>query len=198
MSNGQTTNRFRLAFILAIFGAVALGSFWLLEGIRKGTEDSMTAKQRSGPDYYVEKFSFVRMSTTGQPKYKVAGKHLAHLALDDSYQIVLPIVQSITNNQAPITAHADKASIEDKRKKITLNGNVIVDRQASKDNEKFHLATDSLVLLPDDEIMKTDLPVFINLGNSTLSGTGMLANNTTQQLQLLSKVHGIFSALSNK
>jgi lipopolysaccharide export system protein LptC len=44
-------------------------------------------------------------------------------------------------------------------------------------------------LLPDDEIMKTDKPVKLTLGSASVSGTGMVANNATQQVHLDSQSH---------
>lgn len=194
MNEAQSANRFRLAIILVVTCAIALGSFWLLEVTRKNVNGSMQDKQRTDPDYYVEKFNFVRLSPTGQLKYKIVGEKLLHFPKDDSYEIEHPIVHSLAQNQPPVTAHADTAKVEDKRKKIHLIGNVNVVRPASETRERLHLVTERLLALPDDDIMKTDQPVHITLGQSTLSGIGMIANNTTQQLQLLSKVRGFFPA----
>ena len=193
MNDALSANRLRLALILVISSALAIGSFWLLEVMRKGADDGAPNVQRTEPDYYVEKFNFVRMSTTGKIRYKVVGEKLTHLPADDSYQIEHPVVQSLAQDTPPMVAHADRARVADNRKKIFMLGNVTLDRAASPTSGDFHMSTDNVLVLPDENIIKTDAPVILKMGKSTLSGIGMWASNTTQEFRLLSHVRGTIS-----
>jgi lipopolysaccharide export system protein LptC len=49
-------------------------------------------------------------------------------------------------------------------------------------------------VLPDDDVVQTDKPVEITMGQSKLNGTGMFANNATRELRLSSNVHGTYQA----
>jgi lipopolysaccharide export system protein LptC len=69
---------------------------------------------------------------------------------------------------------------------------VHIDRPATPTSEHFHVKSDYLLVLPDDDVMQTDKPVDITLGTSTLTGTGMLANNATRELRVLSNVHATY------
>jgi lipopolysaccharide export system protein LptC len=51
------------------------------------------------------------------------------------------------------------------------------------------LKTQRMTVLPDEEIMKTDQPVEMKLGAMLVRGTGMVANNATQQVELESQSH---------
>ena len=68
-----SANRFQLWVTVAVVMALALGSFWLLDVIRRGMEDNTPVAKRTEPDYYVEQFNFVRLAKTGQARYHVSG-----------------------------------------------------------------------------------------------------------------------------
>lgn len=192
MKDQRSSDRLRLAMIVALAIAMALGSFWILQVIRKGLNESMPNMPRNEPDYYVEKFRFVRMTNTGQVHYAVSGARLTHNPQDSSFEIRQPIITSLTENQPPITARADRAVSEQSNSKVHLYDNVIVDRPASSTTEHFKFTSDYMLALPDDDVVQTDKPVEIALGTSTLTGTGMYLNNATREFKLMSKVHGIY------
>ncbi len=50
------------------------------------------------------------------------------------------------------------------------------------------MESDYLLVLPNEDVMRTDKPVRMTLGESQLNGTGMVANNATGQVQLASRV----------
>ena len=49
------------------------------------------------------------------------------------------------------------------------------------------MQSEALTALPDEDIIKTDLPVDIMLGTATLKGVGMVANNANQTLHVASR-----------
>jgi lipopolysaccharide export system protein LptC len=189
MIDFRSTHRFRLVVILALGAALALGSFWVLEVMRRGITDTMPNLPRSEPDYYVERFNFVRMSQTGQAQYNISGKKLTHNPADDSYAIELPVVNSLSSDRPPMMARSEQAVVDRDYTKVHMYQKVEIDRPATADVEHFHLKSEYLLILPDDDVMQTDKPVEITLGTSRLTGTGMLANNATRELRLSNNVH---------
>lgn len=192
MKHVRTAHRLRLALILVLVGALALGSFWVLELMRKSTEDGMPQTARSEPDYYVENFSFIKMSPAGTMRYQISGQRLTHYPLDDSYEIRQPRIHSMSEAALPLTMQAQRARVEDDNSKIHLYDKVEIDRPASGDAAAFHLASEYLLFLPDDDVMQSDQTVHLTLGKSTLSGAGMFANNATRELRLSGNVRGMF------
>ena len=180
----------RLALILALVAAAALGSFWILEVLRQGKIDGRLAIPKDEPDYTVERFNFVRMSSTGQARYNVSGSTLTHFPNGDSFEIRQPLLHNLTEGQSPTTLRAERAVIDHVKNEIHLHRNVEVDRPASATNPVFRMRSEYLLVLPDDDILKTDKPVEILNGTSLVYGTGMVANNTKRELHLASKVHG--------
>lgn len=66
-------------------------------------------------------------------------------------------------------------------------GDVDLQRPKTAQSEALRVRSQALTVLPDEEIVKTDLPIDMQLGASTLKGTGMVANNATQQMHLSSR-----------
>ena len=192
MSTQVSSQRVRLVMLIAVLMLAALGSFWILEVMRQEKNALPSLISKDEPDYFVEKFNFVRMSPTGQARYNISGSKLTHFPKDDTFIIDKPLLHDLADGQAPMTLHAERAVVDHVKNEIELQRNVQVDRPASAAGAEFHMRTEILRVLPDQDIIKTDQPVEIKLGNSHLNGTGMIANNRTREIQLASKVHGSF------
>lgn len=194
MNDARTARRFRLAVILSLLSALALGSFWLFEVMRRATDGTTQDAKRTEPDFYVENFSYIKISSTGKAQYHISGTRLTHNPQDDSYDITLPVVRNVRGEEPPITIRSERATVNNDNSQLHLYDNVHMDRPPSPQNEPLHVTSEYMLVLPDDDIVKTDKPVQITLGNSTLTGTGMLANNATRELHLASNVHGTYQA----
>jgi len=190
MNRGSST-RLRLTVLILLGLALALGSFWYLETTRRQLADMLPQVQRTEPDYFIDHFQFVSMSKTGQPRYQLSGIKMTHHPLDDSFQIQQPVVRSLDVERPPITAVADRARLEDLNSKLHMLDHVRIERPATPQVQPFRLVTEHLLILPDEDIMQSELAVDITLGDSHMSGVGMFANNATGELKLLShtKIH---------
>lgn len=184
----NSTARFRIALLLALTAALALGSFWLLEVMRKGAEIDGDAANRNAPDYYVENFQFVRVSNAGQPQYSMSGRRLTHYPSDDTHKIDLPVVNSLTPERPPMQATSDTARFDRIHSEIHMYGDAHLDRAATADRARLQVDSDYLLLRTDQDIMQTDKPVIITQGRSVLKGNSMVANNATGELRLAGNV----------
>lgn len=194
MSNGQPANRVRLGMIIALLTTLALGSFWVLEVLRRSSNDMSSAVPKGEPDYAIEKFSFVRMSKTGHARYNISGLKLTHYPENDSFEIQQPVLHNLADNQAPMTMRAERAIVDNTGNKVHMYRNVQMDRPASGVSESFHMSSEYLLVLPNDDVMQTDKPVDITFGRSRLHGVGMFANNATREFRLSNNVHGTYEA----
>lgn len=184
----RSATRIRVVALLVITAALALGSFWMLEVIRRSASPDAASSNRNAPDYYVEDFQFVRVSNAGQAQYSMSGQRLTHYPADDTHKVDQPVVKSLTSERPPMQAVSKTATIDRTNSKIHMYGDVHLDRAATADKERLQLNSEYLLLLTDEDIMKTDRPVTITTGQSVLKGTGMVANNATGELRLVSNV----------
>ena len=195
MSNGAAAAlRIRIAVLLAILIALALGSFWVLQVMHNDSDAMLTKAPSTKPDYYVDNFVYVKMALDGAPRYSITGARMEHYPIDDSFKVDLPIIHSLDKAKPPMLLRSDRALIEDDNSKIHMHGHAFAERDPVGKSEKLTVNSEYLLLLPDDDEVTTDQPVTIKLGESTLNGVGMIANNATLKLELQSRVHGIYYA----
>lgn len=184
----RTAHRWRLLITMMIGIFFAFGTFWLLQLIQNGDLSITPDPNKNEPDYIVEKFSFVRMTPEGKPRYVISGDKLTHLPIDDSADIVNPRVKGVAPGQAPMTITAKEGRVDHGNTQVHLKGDVDIERKAAAGSQPMTLKTQALTVFPDDEIMISDLAVHIVSGNKTMSGVGMHANNATGQIALKSNI----------
>jgi lipopolysaccharide export system protein LptC len=199
MKAHMTIDRARIWVAVVILAVVALASFWALQTIRhQGEEDYQRTSPRSDPDYYVENFNFIKISNNGKANYHVTGDRLSHLPRSDEYEILHPVIHSFDDAKTPVTIRSERAIVEQKSETtspkreydlVHLYDQVSVERLDKASNDTMRLETDYLQLWPDTDIAKTDRPVTVTTKSSEAHAIGMIANNATQEVELLSKVH---------
>jgi lipopolysaccharide export system protein LptC len=150
----------------------------------QGEESRPGAGAGNEPDYIIDNFSWVRMSETGKPRYVISGERLTHRPADNTALVDKPTVQSLTVEHPPMTMTAERALVNQNQNQIDLTGNVDIRRPAGAKSEPLRIRTEALTVLPDEDIVKTDRPIEMQLGAALVSGVGMVANNATQQVHL--------------
>ena len=183
-SNKRTSHRWNLLAMIVIGVFFAFGSFWLLQLMQATEIDAQLGGPPDEPDYIVENFSFVRMTPSGQPSYVVSGKRLAHIPLGDVSNVEQPLMRGVEPGRPPTTVVAKTARIFHEEHRVELLGDVDLQRPKTPASEALRVRTQAMTVLPDEEIVKTDQPIDMELGASSLKATGMVANNATMQMQL--------------
>ena len=180
--------RLRIVAALSIAGFLALSSYWLSLVIKNngGGDNKKTA--RNVPDYHVEDFNFVKMSDQGRPRYHIHGMKMTHYPQKGTLHIERPVVKNLDQNAPEQTLVSKRAVLTDDNSKLHLHGNVQFSRAAVSDSNALHLKSSYLLMLLDDDIIKTDKAVTIHHGSSTLNGVGLYANNVTREFRVLDQV----------
>ncbi len=204
----MTADRIRVWLSVALLGLVMLGSFWIYEVMRRQSEDeAANAKNRSEPDYYVENFNFVRLSQSKQTNYRVTGEKLIHYPREDEFEIVQPRIVGIDQEKTPMTIRAERAIVKQKvqeksqskpEDQIHMQGNVLVERSKSDQGGHLTMATNSLILFPDSERMRTSEQITMTTARANITANGMEADNSTQKIRLLNKVQISIAPPSSK
>ncbi|HAV37284.1 MAG TPA: LPS export ABC transporter periplasmic protein LptC [Massilia sp.] len=181
--NRRTSHRWKLLALMLTAVFFAFGSFWLLQALQSEDADNL-GNAGNEPDYIVENFSLVRMTESGQPRYLVSGARLAHHPVNDVSEVSKPVVESMAPGRPRMTMHADRARIHHQENRIELIDNVDIVRPATPTSEAMRARTSALTVLADEEVVKTDRPVQMQIGASTVNSVGLVAENPTQKLQL--------------
>lgn len=192
MAEARPINRFRLTVIIVLTAVIALASFWVVEVMRRTAGDAQVNRPAGEPDFYVEKFNFVKTSPTGQVQYHISGEKLTHYPDNGSYVIQNPIVNSISEEAPPVRTIADRAVVNNNQTQIHLYDNVQSERPASQQTSYFRLRSDYMLILPEEDLMRTDKPVEVLFDQSRLTGTGMIANHVTRKVQILNDSRAVY------
>ncbi len=160
----------------------------------RGGEEARPQAARPEPDYFIEDFSYTRLAPNGKAQYLITGKKLVHYPTDDSSVIERPTVRSFSAKSSPMTLSAQRAKITKKQREVHLYDQVRLERPQTRDAASLVVESDYMLALPDEDLVKTDRPVVIRAGESRLSGTGMVADNTKHQLTLQSRVTGFYES----
>jgi lipopolysaccharide export system protein LptC len=191
VNDARVGNRLRLLTLLVATAAMALGSLWVREVIQRGGGRSGAEAQRIDPDYFVDNFNFVRTSKIGQARYAISGEKLTHFPKDDSYEIELPVVKSLSTDRPSIVARSRIGFANSDASQVQMVDDVRIDRPESKMAPSFHLKSDYMRIFPDDDVMQTDKAVDIMQGTAEITGSGMYANNATLTFSLAHDIHTI-------
>ena len=196
MKNLRPTHTLRLVVLVVLAAALALGSLWLVEVMRRQTDNILPETARTDPDFYVEKFNFVRMGKNGEARYNLTGTQMEHYPGDDSYLIQNPIMHSYGTDRPPMVSRSKRATVQNNNTEVHMYDDVHIDRPPSPTSQHFQLKTSYLLLLPDEDIMKTPKAVELRLGGSILNGVGMVANNATGEFSLSGDVKGMYQPVA--
>jgi lipopolysaccharide export system protein LptC len=192
--NEHIRRRYPALLLLAFGSLLAAISFWALEVAQRGGDEARPQTARTEPDYFIEDFSYTRLAPNGKAQYLITGKKLVHYPTDDSSVIERPTVRSFSAKSSPMTLSAQRAKITKKQREVHLYDQVRLERPQTRDAASLVVESDYMLALPDEDLVKTDRPVVIRAGESRLSGTGMVADNTKHQLTLQSRVTGFYES----
>ncbi len=196
--NNEISRRLPALLLLITGTLLAAGSFWLLEVTRRSDDTGAQQEKRTEPDYYAEDFRYTKVAPNGQAEYVVEGKKLVHTPADDISHVDQPVLYSYSKERPPMTLRSNTARINGDHSEVHLHGKVHLERPQARGNETMTVDSDYMLVLTNKDIVKTDRPVHITLGKSTLDGVGMVADSREQQVSLLSRVNGTYIQPDNR
>ena len=197
MNMSLTADRFKTWIGIAVLAAITMGVIWYWHSVTHFGSGDDRAHLRKDPDYFIDHFNYIKISNNGKANYHVTGQRLQHLPVSEQIEIFEPLIHSYAASREPVIIRADRALVEQKspedyperhEDKVFLHGNVQVIQAEPSHPEFMQLNTNYLLLLPDADTVTTDQLVSILTPRMQISAVGMEANQTTQQLELHSKV----------
>ncbi len=182
----------RLAATLSVILLLILGgaTTYLAHQAAKQGEETRERKLTHEPDYFVEGLQFTRVNVRGEAAYRLSAKRLEHFPDDDSSSFTEPVLISLDPAKPQIAVRADRGESSSEGIETHLYGNVVLTRQGDAQRAALSVHTDYAVILSDEDIVRSDRPVLVRNGDSTLNGVGMEFNNASRTLQVDAQVRG--------
>lgn len=176
----------RLPALIALLLLIALVActWWAADYAQRAIPVDPPRRLTHEMDSWARDFVMLRTNPEGKPINRMEGKYAEHFPDDDSYHVTSP--RAVGQQEAnPITVGtADTAVMEKGGERIVMNGQARLHRQQDAQNDALDVRSEQLIILPDEDVIYTDLPAVVLKGNSRMSGTGMHYNNKTRQLQV--------------
>lgn len=174
---------------LVLVTLLAALTFWLEQATRVG-ESHRDGKGRHDPDFMVDGFTVRRYDVDGHLQHLLAARKMLHYTDDDSTEVDSPVLNYFSNGRRTEVT-APRAWLGPQGKELRLRGGVRVVGGASATEAETVIATDEMLVYPDDEIARSNTPVTITQGSSVISGSGLEADNKLRVYKLLGRAHAL-------
>jgi len=172
--------------LLPLLGVLGV-SYWLNQLVQPLAAEPDSGK-RHDPDAIMENFSATRLNDQGTPRLKMKAARMLHYPDDDSTALELPHITLLAADSPPLLITSGRGTVSSKGKDVFLRDDVIVVRSPDSQHTKLTLRTDYLHVVPDLEQADTNHRVRIVDAHNTVTATGMIMDNKTRTLKLLSHV----------
>ena len=172
----------------SLFSIIAIIVWWSITEDFSGHQLQPTTK-KPYVDIFMNEFELTAMDDNGVPSYILHGSYLQQFNGSDDTEIRQPVFHLLQKNaQWKITA--DNAIVNNKNETIQLNNNVLMQQQNSE--PAVSIRTQTLLVHTKTQIAQTHALINLTKGLSQMKSKGMIFNNITSELELLSNVSGYF------
>lgn len=175
-----------------VFFAVAVIAWWSTTGNLGDDNLFQPTQSKRYVEIFMNDFEMVAMNDSGAPAYTLNGKHLKRYNDSDETRIEQPIFHLLESDKQ-WKVRADFALVNDKKNTIQLENNVVMQQQNIE--PAIIIRTQKILIHTKTQIAQTQLQVDITQGKSQLTSTGMIYNNITSELELLSNISGFYLPL---
>jgi len=175
-------------FPLILAGLLAIITFWINLAVEQ-QGPKIDGSNRHDPDYTMNNFVTTQTDVTGKLRYVLAAVEMLHYPDDDSTVLQRPRFTQYSTDKPYTQIEGLRGYISSDGEEIELVDNVKVVRQAFEGKGEMQLRTEKLIILPNQDLAKTNSPVVITQAPKTvIHGTGMIFDKKNQTVKLLSRV----------
>jgi lipopolysaccharide export system protein LptC len=173
-----------IAVVLLI--ALVIGTWWAADYAQRAIAIDPPRRITHEPDSWASDFVMVRSDPAGMAINRLEGTHMRHFPDDDSYEVTKAKAIGQQPNSPITVGTSDTAIMDQSGARIVMQGNAHVVRLPSGDDPALDVKSERLTIMPDEDVVFTDMPALVVNGKSTMNGKGMRYDNKTRQLQVFS------------
>lgn len=176
--------RFPALIALFLLIVLVLGTWWAAGYTQRAVDIDPPRRYTHEMDAWARNFIMLRTGPDGQPINRLQAVYGEHFPDDDSYVLTDPRAVGLRPG-TPVTVATGKQGIMyGGGKRILLEHDAHMHRQADNETPALDVRSEKLEMLPDEDIVFTDLPAVVVRGQSQMQGKGMKYNNRTRQLEV--------------
>jgi len=174
---------------IALLAVVTATSYWYSRVMRK--IESAEPSRPGTPDVIVDRVVLTQFDEQGRARHKIFGEQLRHFSETDDIEITAPRLISLRPDRPRVEAKSRTARVENSAERVHLNGDVLVTRAAFGEEPEMRMATEYLLVLPDEDRYRTDRPVQLTRGQSSIRANSMDFDNIARTLVMSGTVHSV-------
>lgn len=149
----------------------------------------LDGSSRHDPDYIVSNFVTKQTDIDGNLNYQLAAAEMKHYPDNDETDLISPNFTQYSIGKPYTRAQGLYGKVSSNGEQIQLTKQVKITRQAFAEKGEMTLETEYLDILPNQNLVKTDLPVIIRQAPKTvIYATGMVYDKKIKTITLLHKV----------
>ena len=175
---------------LAALGLLVGLTLWLDQLVQPSAARA-DGSRRHDPDLMVENFNARKLGLDGAVQYTLTARKMVHYPDDDSALLESLTLEAFEPRQPKMTITAHNGRLEQGGDRVFFEGNVIVTREADEKNAATRLATDHVLVLPDEGIARGSSPVTVESATNRADAASFELNNRTRTLSM-EKVRATF------
>lgn len=179
-------DRFPSVVALGLLFALVVATWWAAGHADRVLPIDPPARKTHEMDAWSRHFVMLRTDPAGLAINRLEGDYARHYPDDGSYDIDQPRALGMRPGNPVSIGTADTATMSAKGDHIVMSGNAHINRPSDANSEELDVRSAQLILLPDKDVVYSDLPAVVLRGRSRMHGTGMRYNNATRRLQVFS------------
>ncbi len=168
---------------LTVLGLLVAMTLWLNQLVQPGATHGGGAL-RHDPDTMVEKFNARKLGEDGRVLYTLAARKMVHYPDDDSAFLESLTLEAFEPRQPKITITADHGRLERGGDRVWIEGHVVLVREGDENMEPVHIATNRLLVLPDEGVARTSSEVTLTSPSGRAVAEGLELDNKARTLRL--------------
>jgi lipopolysaccharide export system protein LptC len=179
---------------ILMMGTLALATWWLVKNTPVPEPQRGEGPVRTDPDYEMRGFSVQRFTREGPATHVIQGERLRHFPVGDLLDIDNVRLLWTDDQGRQTVATATRARAKADGTEVELIGAARVLREAAPEasppTERFEFRSEYLQVFPEVDLVRTDRPVTVARGASTLQAGGLEYDHRTRTLALKGRVRG--------
>lgn len=185
----------RLILLGSLLLTVLAASFYWY-GENDSIEDSATNSKliQFAPEAIVSKFKQTVFNESGLRHYHMAATTVTHYSQQSAAEMLSPVItfyNDETRNQMDWVAKAKTGIIQNEGESLVLTGKVKVTKPL-KNETPLTFNTESLVIMPDEQIAKTTDEVTLKQAEHITKAKGLVIDIASGKVELVSRVRSTY------
>lgn len=175
-----------------LMGALALGTWWLVNISPSPEAERAPLAPRHEPDYTMQRFTVQRFAADGRLRVQIEGAEMRHYPDTDTLEIDSPRIRAFGPDGQVTMASAIRALTNGDGSEVQLFGSAQVVREAARAQDVLEFRSEFLHAFLNTERVRSHLPVRVRQGGAEMRADGIEYDNLARVVELKGRQRATF------